>query len=70
MRTVTDRSEDSGQSRIVEASFQLVILKTACQPVVMKNASVFWHLPPPLATPFLVSKSGLAPSLPDEAEWR
>lgn len=36
----------------------------------MKNASVFWHLPPLLATPFLVVKSGLAPFLPDEAEWR
>ena len=64
---VTDRSEDRGHTG---ALIELVILKTACQPVVMKNAWVFWHLPLPLATPFLIFKSGLAPFLPDEAEWR
>lgn len=48
------------QCKIVMASFQVVILKTVCQPVVMKNASVFWHLPPLLATPFLVLYLNLA----------
>lgn len=57
------------QSQTVEASFQLV-MKTACQPVVMKNVLMFWHLPRPLATPYLIFKFGLAPFHPDEAEWR
>ena len=46
------------------------VLKAVCQSVVMKNSSLFWHLPPPLATPFLIFKSGLAPFLSDGAEWR
>lgn len=38
--------------------------------VLIKDAFVFQYLPPSLATPFLIFKSGLAAFIPGDAVWR